>query len=78
MTEPCTVVVREVENVVTTIVAQGPQGPPGPPGGQVGSGLIVDDSAKVDKSVVYYDAPSASYKADANWTISTIVDGANF
>lgn len=78
MTEPCTVVVREVENVVTTIVAQGPQGPPGPPGGQVGSGLIVDDSAKVDKSVVYYDAPSASYKADATWTISTIVDGANF
>ena len=78
MTEPCTVVVREVENVVTTIVAQGPQGPPGPPGGQVGSGLIVDDSAKVDKSVVYYDAPSASYKADATWTTSTIVDGANF
>ena len=78
MTDPCTVIIREVENTITTIVAQGPQGPPGPTGGQAGSGLIVDDAAKIDKSIVYYDAPSSSYKADAIWTTSTIVDGANF
>lgn len=78
MTDSCTVVIREVENTITTIVAQGPQGPPGPQGGQAGSGLIVDDAAKIDKSVVYYDGPSASYKADATWTTTTIVDGANF
>jgi len=78
MTDPCTVVIREVENTITTIVAQGPQGPPGPQGGQAGSGLIVDDAAKIDKSIVYYDAASSSYKADAIWTTSTIVDGANF
>ena len=89
MTDPCTVVIREVENTITTvtkeaentittIVAQGPQGPPGPPGAQAGSGLTVDDAAKIDKSVVYYDAATASYKANAIWTISTIVDGANF
>jgi hypothetical protein len=47
-------------------------------GGQAGSGLIVDDAAKIDKSVVYYDAATNSYKANAIWTISTIVDGANF
>jgi hypothetical protein len=46
--------------------------------GQAGSGLIVDDAAKIDKSVVYYDAATNSYKANAIWTISTIVDGANF
>jgi len=66
------------ESSIVTVIHPGPQGPPGPQGGQAGSGLIVDDAAKIDKSVVYYDGPSASYKADATWTISTIVDGANF
>ena len=72
------VVSPSCESSIVTVIHQGPQGPPGPTGGQAGSGLIVDDAAKIDKSVVYYDAASASYKANAIWTISTIVDGANF
>jgi len=36
------------------------------------------DAGRIDKSIVYYDAQSASYKADATWTTDTIVDGANF
>jgi len=55
--------------------AVGPTGPQGPPGSP---GLIVDESAKVDKSIVYYDAGSAKFKADSVWTTTTIVDGANF
>jgi hypothetical protein len=48
------------------------------PVAQVSAGLIVDQGAKVDKSVVYYDASTSSFKADATWTTDTIVDGANF
>jgi hypothetical protein len=40
--------------------------------------LAINDAAKVDKSIVYYDAASATYKADNIWTTSTLVDGANF
>ena len=71
------VIVTERNSVqVVEVIARGPQGPPGPP--TYGSGLFVNDAAKIDKSIVYYDAPSSSYKADAIWTTSTIVDGANF
>jgi hypothetical protein len=71
------VIVTERNSVqVVEVIARGPQGPPGPP--TTGSGLFVNDAAKIDKSIVYYDAPSSSYKADAIWTTSTIVDGANF
>ena len=71
------VIVTERNSVqVVEVIARGPQGPPGPP--TTGSGLFVDDAAKIDKSIVYYDAASSSYKADAIWTTSTIVDGANF
>jgi hypothetical protein len=40
MTDPCTVVIREVENTITTIVAQGPQGPPGPQGDKQEAALL--------------------------------------
>jgi hypothetical protein len=70
------VVVSPTANSLIEVIARGPQGPPGPP--TTGSGLFVDDAAKIDKSIVYYDAPSSRYKADATWTTSTIVDGANF
>lgn len=64
--------------VVVEAVAVGPQGPQGPQGLPGASGLFVDDTAKVDTSVVYYDAASATFKADNTWTTTTIVDGANF
>jgi len=54
---------------VATIIAEGPQGP---------AGMGIDEVAKVDKSVVYYDAPAQQFKADASWTISTLTDGGNF
>jgi hypothetical protein len=66
-----TVVTVPVTSTVTAIT-QGPQGPVGP------SGLVVDDAAKVDQSVVYYDAAAAMFKADAIWTVPTIADGGNF
>lgn len=40
--------------------------------------FAVDDTARVDKSVVYYDASTSTFKADSTWTAETIVDGANF
>lgn len=38
----------------------------------------IDDSAKVDKSIVYYDATIGQYKADNDQTVSTLTDGGNF
>ena len=69
-----TVVQNPVTTTVTasTIGPQGPQGPAGP------AGLQVDTTAKVDKSVVYYDSASGEFKADDTWTISTIVKGGDF
>jgi hypothetical protein len=75
--EENTVVVQSATSTITTIVAQGPQGPRGEQG-TAGSGIAVDDAAKVDKSVVYYDLATASFKADATWIISSITDGGNF
>lgn len=65
-----TVVTIPQTSVVTAVTA-GPQGP-------AGLSVSVDDTAKIDKSLVYYDAASATFKADAVWTTTTIVDGANF
>lgn len=59
-------------NTVVSVITQGPQGPPGP------SGLLVDTTAKVDQSVVYYDSAAATFKADAVWTVPTLTDGGNF
>lgn len=61
--------------------AEGPQGAVGPQGvvGPAGpAGLVVNEAAKVNKSVVYYDANTATFKADNTWTTDTLVDGANF
>lgn len=38
----------------------------------------VNDSAKVDQSIVYYNAATSSFQADATTTKSTIVDGGSF
>lgn len=66
------VIVQSQQNAITTIIAQGPQGPPG-----VG-GISVNDTAKVDKSVIYYDASANVYKVDAIWTVFSLSDGGNF
>tara|TARA_A100001201_G_scaffold68520_2_gene63369 strand:+ start:8943 stop:9215 length:273 start_codon:yes stop_codon:yes gene_type:complete len=67
-----------VQNPVTTTVTATTTGPQGPKGDAGDSGLIVNQTAKVDKSVVYYDSASGEFKADDTWTISTIVKGGDF
>ena len=81
-----TVTVNETTNEVTvtqgvtsiaTVVSEGPQGAVGPQGPPV-SEFYFDGSAKVDKSVVYYDSTAGKFKADNTWTTSTLVFGGDF
>ena len=78
-----TVTVNEETNSVTVqqggtstveVVTEGPQGAQGLPG----AGFDFDGSAKIDKSVVYYDSTSAKFKAVTTQTILTLGDGGNF
>lgn len=55
-------------NQTVEVITAGPQGP----------GIDLNDSAKVDGSVVYYDSTAAEFKADNLQTILTLVDGGNF
>lgn len=68
-------VVTVPEITTVTAITVGPQGPQGIPGP---TGLVVDTTAKVDKSIVYYDGPTSQFKADATWTTSSLTDGGNF
>lgn len=52
------------------IATQGPQGPAG--------SFTLSDSSKVDKSIIYYDSGTSTYKADSTWTTDTLTDGGNF
>ena len=66
-----------VQNPVTTTVTAttaGPQGPQGP----AGSGFSLNQTAKVNQRVIYYDSASREYRADDTWTIKTIVKGGDF
>lgn len=54
---------------------EGPQGVIGPQGEK---GINLDETAKIDGSVVYYDAASAKFKADATITKTLLTDGGNF
>ena len=64
-------VVTVPQTSVVTATTQGPQGP-------AGAGFSIDSTAKVDKSVVYYDATAGQFKADTTWTTTTLTDGGNF
>ena len=68
-TEGKTTVVNSPVTTTVTATTVGPQG-------AVGLDLI--DTAKVDGSLIYYNSVAGSYKADATWTISTIVVGGSF
>ena len=57
------------ETRVVTVKTAGPQGP---------KGIDLDETSKVNGSVVYYDATSAKFKADATTTKLTLVNGGNF
>ena len=64
-----TTVVQVPKTSTVTATTAGPQGP---------ISLAFDGTAKVDKSVVYYDSASGEFRADDTWTISTIVKGGDF
>ena len=64
-----TVTIDEDNSSVITVATQGPQGP---------TGIDISDTNKVNKSIIYYDSASGSYKADSTWTTSTLTDGGNF
>jgi len=63
-----------VQNPVTTTVTATTAGPQGP----AGSSFSLNQTAKVDQSVIYYDSASGEYRADDTWTIKTIVKGGDF
>ena len=64
-----TVTVNEGDTTVVSVTTAGPQGP---------KGLELDETGKVNGSVIYYDQSSAKFKADATTTKLTLVDGGNF
>tara|TARA_R100000773_G_scaffold7806_1_gene7677 strand:- start:329 stop:556 length:228 start_codon:yes stop_codon:yes gene_type:complete len=64
-----TVTVNEGDTTVVSVTTAGPQGP---------KGIELDETAKVNGSVIYYDQSSAKFKADATTTKLTLVDGGNF
>tara|TARA_B100000212_G_scaffold294351_1_gene237036 strand:+ start:333 stop:569 length:237 start_codon:yes stop_codon:yes gene_type:complete len=67
-----TVTVNGDTNVVT-VATQGPQGP-----SFAVTGTTLNDSSKVNDSLVYFDSSSGTFKADATTTKLTLVDGGNF
>jgi len=67
-----TVTVNGDTNVVT-VATQGPQGP-----SFAVTGTTLNDSNKVNDSLVYFDSSSGTFKADATTTKLTLVDGGNF
>ena len=74
MSNPNQVVVSQVSDVTTVeLTTQGPQGP-----AFATTGTTLDDSNKVDGSVVFFDSSSGTFKADATTTKLTLVNGGNF
>ena len=68
-----TVTVNEGDSTVVTVATQGPQGP-----SFETTGTTLDDSAKVNNSVLYFSSASGTFKADATRTVENLVDGGNF
>lgn len=60
--------ISDDQNQTVEVITAGPQGP----------GINLDDSAKINRSIVYYDSTSAKFIADSTWTTSTLTDGGNF
>ena len=74
MSSPNQVVVSQVSDVTTVeIVTAGPQGP-----AFSTSNTSLDDSNRVNNSVVYFDSTAGVFKADSTRTVENLVDGGNF
>jgi len=61
------------ETRVVTVKTLGPQGP-----AFAATGTSLDDSNKVNGSVVFFDSSSGTFKADSTTTKLTLVNGGNF
>ena len=68
-----TVTVNEGDSTVVTVATQGPQGE-----SFSTTGTIMNDSSKVNNSVVYFHESSGTFKADATRTVENLVDGGNY
>jgi hypothetical protein len=66
-----TTVVKETATNTVSITTTGPQGP-------IASGFTFNGTARVDDSIVYFDLASGEYKADADVTKKSLVEGGNF
>ena len=74
MSSPNSVTVSQVSDVTTVeVTTAGPQGP-----SFTTSNTSLNDSSKVDGSVVYYDSSSGTFIADTTTTKLTLVNGGNF
>ena len=58
---------------VVTVTTQGPQGE-----SFSTTGTNLNDSNKVNNSVVYFDSTSGTFKADQTRTVENLVDGGNY
>ena len=57
------------ETKVVSVVTAGAQG---------AKGIELDETGRIDRSLVYYDQSAQSYKSDATVTTSELTDGGNF
>ena len=74
MTTPNSVTVSQISDVTTVeITTQGPQGP-----AFAATGTSLNDSNKVNGSVVFFDSTSGTFIADSTRTVTNLVDGGNF
>ena len=74
MSSPNSVTVSQVSDVTTVeVTTAGPQGP-----SFTTSNTSLNDSSKVDGSVVFFDSSSGTFKADSTTTKLTHVNGGNF
>ena len=71
-TDKNTVTVNGETNVVT-VATPGPQGP-----SFATSSTPLNDSNKVNNSIVYFDSTAGTFKADQTRTVENLVDGGNF
>lgn len=72
------VVTENSTGIVVKAFTEGPQGPAGGGATQLGDLADVNTTARVNKSVLYYDGATSTFKADAIWTTSELTDGGNF
>ena len=74
MSRPNSVTVSQISDVTTVeLTTQGPQGP-----AFATTGTTLNDSNKVDGSVVFFDSTSGTFIADSTRTVANLVDGGNF